>query len=147
MENLISKEPLFVPEAKSGEKQGEDLQGCWCRGGRGAEPCFSWEEGSPWMESKPGRAAACRAQEGQSSSSANATSIPFQSRRRCGRRRMKLKHGFLCFTKLSELPNVLFTVCIGFLLQKVSGPLLSNMFSSFSYHLQNVLPGSCLLVG
>lgn len=54
---------------------------------------------------------------------------------------------FLVLYQLSELPNVLFTVCIGFLPQKVSGPLLSNVFSSFSYHLQNVLPGPCLLVG
>lgn len=128
MENLISKEPLFVPEAKAGEKQGEDPQGSWCRGGRGAEPCFPWEEGSPWMESKPGRAAACRAQEGQSSSSDNATSIPFQSRRRCGQRRMKLKHGFLCFTSYQNYQMCFSQCALVFYPRRFRDPFLATCF-------------------
>lgn len=65
-------------------------------------------------------------------SSSSATPIPSQASKRLGQRRMKLKHIFLCFPKLPELPNVLVTVCFRSLCQEVSGPLLSDTGSPLS---------------
>ena len=70
--------------------------------------------------------AAGAAREGDSSRAADAASFPSRATQRRGQRRTKFKHIFMCFPKLPESPNVLFTVCFGCLCQKVSGPLLSN---------------------
>lgn len=69
---------------------------------------------------------ACVAQQGGSCRSANTVLTPSQARKRPDQRRMNSKHIFLCFPKIPELPNVLFTDYFRSLCHKVSGLLLSN---------------------
>lgn len=104
VENLLSKEALPLSEVQAGQKQGVELQGsrCWSslgaeltegssRRGRTLEGAQVWQHCSPLLAQG-------------SSSSANTAFIPPQARRRLGQRRMNLKHIFLCFPKLPELP-------------------------------------------